>query len=66
MILRKYLVIAVKRTKINWDETRMVLSKQSKATITRCDISFIARFFCIDATLLCKFESDKIRINEFE
>ena len=29
-----------------------------KATITRCDLS--PRFFCIDATLLCKFESDKI------
>ena len=31
---------------------------QSKATITRCDLS--PRFFCIDATLLCEFESDKI------
>ena len=30
----------------------------SKATITRCDLS--PRFFCIDATLLCEFESDKI------
>ena len=29
-----------------------------KATITRCDLS--PRFFCIDATLLCEFESDKI------
>ena len=29
-----------------------------KATITRCDLS--PRFFCTDATLLCKFESDKI------
>ena len=28
------------------------------ATITRCDLS--PRFFCIDATLLCKFESGKI------
>ena len=27
-------------------------------TITRCDLS--PRFFCIDATLLCEFESDKI------
>ena len=27
-------------------------------TITRCDLS--PRFFCIDDTLLCKFESDKI------
>ena len=25
---------------------------------------FIARFFCIDAALLCEFESDKIQINE--
>ena len=29
-----------------------------KATITRCDLS--SRFFCIDATSLCEFESDKI------
>ena len=29
-----------------------------KATITRSDLS--PRFFCIDATLLCEFESDKI------
>ena len=30
-----------------------------KATvITRCALS--ARFFCIDAMLLCEFESDKI------
>ena len=35
-----------------------------KATITRCDLS--PRFFCIDATLLCEFESDKIWINESE
>ena len=35
-----------------------------KATITRCDLSPL--FFCIDATLLCEFESDEIRINEFE
>ena len=28
------------------------------ATITRCNLS--PRFFCIDATLLCEFESDKI------
>ena len=35
-----------------------------KATITWCDLS--ARFFCIDAKLLCEFESDKIWINEFE
>ena len=32
--------------------------KLGKATITRCDLS--PRFFCIDATLLCEFESDKI------
>ena len=30
----------------------------TKATITLCDLS--SRFFCIDATLLCEFESDKI------
>ena len=29
-----------------------------KGTVTQCDLS--PRFFCIDATLLCKFESDKI------
>ena len=29
-----------------------------KATITRCDLS--PRFFCIDATLLCEFESNKM------
>ena len=28
-------------------------------------MQFIARFFCIDAALLCEFESDKIQINEF-
>ena len=31
---------------------------RSRATITRCDLS--PQFFCIDATLLCEFESDKI------
>ena len=30
----------------------------TKAAITRCDLS--PRFFCIDATLLCEFESDKV------
>ena len=30
----------------------------SKATITQCDLS--SGFFRIDATLLCKFESDKV------
>ena len=34
------------------------LSLLCKATITRCDLS--PRFFCIDARLLCEFESDKI------
>ena len=29
-----------------------------KATITRCDL--LPRLFRIDATLLCKFESDKV------
>ena len=36
----------------------VVLGCMYKATITRCDLS--SRFFCIDATLLCEFESDKI------
>ena len=31
---------------------------EPKATITRCDLS--SRFFFINATLLCEFESDKI------
>ena len=39
--------------KYTWDN-----AGDLKATITRCDLSF--RFFCIGATLLCKFESDKI------
>ena len=30
----------------------------AKATITLCDL--LSRFFCIAATLLCEFESDKI------
>ena len=34
------------------------ISRPTKATITQCDLS--PRFFCIDATLLCEFESDKI------
>ena len=34
------------------------LQLECKATIARCDLS--PRFFCIDATLLCEFESDKI------
>ena len=38
--------------------TRVLLTAQAhKATITRCDLS--PRFFYIDATLLCQFESDK-------
>ena len=36
----------------------------NKATVTGCELS--PRFFRIDATLLCEFESDKIRINDFE
>ena len=35
-----------------------------KATIARWHLS--PRFFCIDAKLLCEFESDKILINQFE
>ena len=42
------------RTKPIQDETAVVYCV--KATITRYDLS---RFFCIDATLLCEFESDK-------
>ena len=34
------------------------IARLVKATITRCDLS--PRFFCIDATLLWEFESDKI------
>ena len=36
----------------------------TKAAIRPCDLS--PRFFCIDATLLCEFESDNIWIYEFE
>ena len=36
---------------------RIELYDDSKATTTRVDLS--PRFFCIDATLLCEFESDK-------
>ena len=39
-------------------QTLIKLVKFLKATITQCDLS--PRFFCIDATLLCEFESDKI------
>ena len=35
-----------------------VFVNSSKATITQCDLSPL--FFCIDSTLLCEFESDKI------
>ena len=45
-------------------KSHQVWASLSKATITRYDLS--PRFFCIDATLLCEFESDKIWINEFE
>ena len=34
------------------------ITRVCKATITWCDLS--PRFFCIDAMLLCEFESDKI------
>ena len=34
------------------------ITKNTKAAITRCNLS--PRFVCIDATLLCEFESDKI------
>ena len=40
----------------NYPWTR--LSVTIKGTITQCDLS--PRFFCIDAMLLCEFESDKI------
>ena len=46
------------------DIMSIIASSECNATITWCDLS--PRFFCIDATLLCEFESDKIRINEFE
>ena len=35
----------------------------NEAAITRCDS--LPQFFCINAVLLYKFESDKIQINEF-
>ena len=40
------------------ESQRSIIERTSKATITRCDLS--PRFFCIDATLLCEFQSDKI------
>ena len=44
--------------------TRRSNRRRTKAAIRRCDLS--PQFFCIDATLLCEFESDKIWIYEFE
>ena len=41
------------------------LSERESALGYNYTVLFIARFFCNDATLLCEFESDKIRINEF-
>ena len=37
---------------------RLAKALELKATITRCDL--LSRFFCIDATSLCEFESDKM------
>ena len=54
--LQNYSIVTMAKTSI--------YDVNAKATITWCDLS--ARFFCIDATLLCEFESDKIWINEFE
>ena len=34
------------------------IASTAKDTITLCDLS--VRFFCIDATLLCEFESDNM------
>ena len=36
----------------------MIYGSLRKATITRCDLS--PQFFCVDATLLCEFESDNM------
>ena len=43
---------------IRYSGNVLFASVDTKATITRCDLS--SRFFCIDATLLCEFESNKI------
>ena len=40
------------------DSNRHYLVRHYSGTITLCDLS--SRFFCIDATLLCEFESNKI------
>ena len=40
------------------------IASTAKDTITLCDLS--VRFFCIDATLFCEFESDNIWINDLE
>ena len=42
----------------NWNRPSSLQIDSDKAAITRRDLS--SRFFCIDATLLCEFESDKI------
>ena len=49
---------------LGYDHKHMFAIFLAKATITLCDLSSL--LFCIDATLLCEFESDKIRINEFQ
>ena len=49
-----------------------IIDNYAKRTIGRCTYRELSKatvthkFFCIDATLLCEFESDYIWINEFE
>ena len=50
--------------KRKWIRSSEPLLHKGQARVTWCDLS--PQFFCNDATLLCKFEIDKIRINEFE
>ena len=45
------------RFRVNRRCKRNDILTRPKATITWCDLS--PRFFCIDAILFCKFESDK-------
>ena len=64
MMMKSFLFLVCKNffaTSLDSGDSPNILRQ---ATITRCDLS--ARFFCIDAKLLCEFESDKIWINEFE
>ena len=46
------------RFRVNRRRKRNDILTRPETTITWCDLS--PQFFCIDATLLCEFESDEI------